>query len=223
MIWIVTEERAPYSESSLESGTAAWIRVRQAYAARVADALKLIAVVIPLGLDTFGVALALGIAGLPVQHRTRVALLFTGFETVMPLVGVAIGAPLGATIGNGADYLASALLVAVGIYVLVVQNEAEADEGQRLLSMTRTGVTGAVALGVSISLDELAIGFSAGLLRLPLIPLVITIGVQTFIVTQVGVRLGGRLGERWRESAERVAGVALIALGVALLALRLSS
>jgi putative Mn2+ efflux pump MntP len=82
--------------------------VRQAYAPRVADALKLIAVVIPLGLDTFGVALALGIAGLPVQHRTRVALLFTGFETVMPLVGVAIGAPLGDTIGNDADYLASA-------------------------------------------------------------------------------------------------------------------
>jgi putative Mn2+ efflux pump MntP len=188
----------------------------------VADAFKLIAVVIPLGLDTFGVALALGIAGLPVHHRTRIALLFTGFETVMPLVGVAMGAPLGDTIGNGADYLASALLIAVGIYTLVVEND-EGDEGQRLLSMTRRGVTGAVALGVSISLDELAIGFSAGLLRLPLIALVIAIGVQTFIVTQIGVRLGARLGERWRESAERIAGVALIALGVTLLALRLTS
>jgi putative Mn2+ efflux pump MntP len=155
----------------------------------VADALKLIAVVIP--------------------------------------VGVAIGAPLGATIGNGADHLASALLIAVGVYTLVTESneeeEEEEEEEEGLLSMTRRGVTGAVALGVSISLDELAIGFSAGLLRLPLIPLVIAIGVQTFIVTQIGVRLGARLGERWRESAEQVAGLALIALGATLLALRLTS
>jgi putative Mn2+ efflux pump MntP len=97
------------------------------------------------------------------------------------------------------------------------------DEGDRLLSMTQRGLYGALALGVSISLDELAIGFSAGLLRLPLVPLVIAIGAQTFIVTQAGMRLGARAGERWRESAERVAGAALIALGTILLVLRLTN
>ena len=187
----------------------------------MADALKLIAVVVPLGLDTFGVAIALGIAGLPAEHRTRVALLFAAFEVMMPLVGVALGAPLGHAIGGTADYIAAAVLVALGVYML--RESDEHDEGDRLLSMTQRGVYGAAALGVSISLDELAIGFSAGLLRLPLLPLVVAIGVQTFIVTQVGVRLGTRLGERWRESAERVAGAALIALGVLLLAVRLTS
>ncbi len=188
----------------------------------MADALKLIAIVLPLGLDTFGVAMALGIAGLPADHRTRVALLFTAFETIMPLIGVAVGAPLGATIGSAADYVASGLLVALGTYMLLVEGD-EDDEGERLLSMTQRGVYAAVALGVSISLDELAIGFSAGLLRLPLAPLVIAIGVQTFIVTQAGIRLGSRLGARWRESAQRIAGAALIALGVILLTLRLAS
>jgi len=187
----------------------------------VGDALKLIAFVVPLGLDTFGVALALGIAGLPVRRRTRVALLFAAFETIMPLVGVAVGTPLGRTIGGAADYVASCLLVALGIYML--RGGEDDDEGERLLSMTQRGLYGAVALGVSISLDELAIGFSAGLLHLPLLPLVVAIGVQTFIVTQVGVRLGTRLGERWRESAERVAGVALVALGAILLMVRLTS
>ena len=51
-----------------------------------ADTLKLIALVLPLGLDTFGVALALGIAGLPADRRVRVALLFASFEAAMPLV-----------------------------------------------------------------------------------------------------------------------------------------
>jgi manganese efflux pump family protein len=71
-------------------------------------------------------------------------------------------------------------------------------------------------------LDELAIGFSAGLLRLPLVPLVVAIALQAFAVTLLGVHLGGQVGERWRESAERVAGAALIALGSTLLVLRVT-
>jgi putative Mn2+ efflux pump MntP len=53
--------------------------------------------------------------------------------------------------------------------------------------------------------------------------LVLAIGAQAFVVTQVGVRLGARLGARWRESAERIAGAALIALGTGLLIARTAS
>jgi putative Mn2+ efflux pump MntP len=186
----------------------------------VADALKLIAFTVPLGLDTFGVALALGIAGLPAHDRTRVALLFAAFETLMPLAGVALGAPLGQAVGSAADFLAAGLVLALGMYML---RDSDDEEGERALTMTRRGVWGAAALGVSISLDELAIGFSAGLLRLPLLPMALAFGAQAFAVTQLGVRLGGRVGERWRESAERVAAIALIILGVILLAERLTS
>ena len=80
-----------------------------------ADTLKLIALVLPLGLDTFGVALALGIAGLPGDQRVRVALLFAGFEAAMPLVGVALGAPIGNAAGAAADYLAAAVLIGLGV------------------------------------------------------------------------------------------------------------
>jgi putative Mn2+ efflux pump MntP len=73
---------------------------------------------------------------------------------------------------------------------------------------------------VSVSLDELAIGFSVGLLRLPLVPLVVAIGVQAFAVTLLGLTLGRRVRAQWREPAGRVAGVALTALGVTLLLLR---
>jgi len=182
-----------------------------------ADTLKLIALVLPLGLDTFGVALALGIAGLPGDQRVRVALLFAGFEAAMPLVGVALGAPIGNAAGAAADYLAAAVLIGLGVTC-----SAPVREPDRALSLTEGGLFGAVVLGVSISLDELAIGFSAGLLRLPLVPLVVAIAVQALAVTLLGVHLGSRVGERWRESAERVAGAALIALGSTLLILRVT-
>lgn len=182
--------------------------------------LKLIAVVLPLGLDTLGVALALGLAGLPPRLRTRIALLFAGFEAAMPLVGVVVGAPLGHAIGSAADYLAAGLVAALGVYMLVSSDES--NDGDRLLSMTSRGISGAVALGVSISLDELAIGFSAGLLRLPLVATLIAIAVQAFLITQIGLRLGARVGQ-WHEYAERLAGAALLALGAILVTLRLTA
>src|SRR5438105_2356591 len=102
-----------------------------AYASALSGStLKTIAVVVPLGLDTFAVALALGAAGLPARSRTRVALLFAGFEAAMPLIGVALGAPLGRAIGTGADYLAALLLIVLGAYMLTA-------EGGEPLALTR--------------------------------------------------------------------------------------
>jgi manganese efflux pump family protein len=78
-----------------------------------------------------------------------------------------------------------------------------------------------IALGVSISLDELAIGFTLGLLHISAALVIALIAVQTLIVTQLGLRLGSRLGERIREGAERLAGAALSTLGLVLLAEKL--
>ena len=64
-------------------------------------AARLIALVLPLGLDTFAVAAALGALG--VQQRLTVSALFTAFEAGMPLIGLALGAPLGHAIGGAAD------------------------------------------------------------------------------------------------------------------------
>ncbi len=64
------------------------------------------------------------------------------------------------------------------------------------------------ALGVSISLDELAIGFSIGLVRLSLIAVITVMAVQAFLAAQLGLAIGTRIAERWRERAEQVAGLA---------------
>jgi putative Mn2+ efflux pump MntP len=79
----------------------------------------------------------------------------------------------------------------------------------------------AAGTGISISLDELAIGFSLGLTHLPLIPVILAIGVQAFAAAQLGLHLGDRIAERYREAAERLAGIVLIALGVFLATQRL--
>jgi putative Mn2+ efflux pump MntP len=179
---------------------------------------KLIGLVVPLGLDTFAVAAALGMAGLNARDRTRVSLIFTAFEAGMPLVGFLAGNLAGRAAGTAADYLAIAILIGLGLFMLRPQAE---NEDTRLTLLARTRGLAALGLGVSISIDELAIGFTIGLLHFPLLVILVLIGIQAFVVTQLGIRLGQRIGERVREGAERLAGLALAALGVVLLAQKL--
>lgn len=176
--------------------------------------VKLIALVIPLGLDTFAVAAALGVAGLPGEQRLRVSLLMAGFEAGMPLIGLALGAPLGHALGSAAEYIAIGVLLTLGVHLWLGNEEDGQTSVGRLPSVHGWG---AVLIGLSISLDELAIGFTLGLLRFPVALVIVLIALQAFALSQLGLRVGYRLSEGTREGAERLAGLALAGLGVALL------
>jgi manganese efflux pump family protein len=180
--------------------------------------LKLLAFVLPLALDSFAVAAAIGAAGaITAWQRLRISLVFMAFEGGMPLAGLGLGSALAYGTGRIADYLAAAAVIGIGLWMLLSGEE----EGKAARITTSRGLA-LLGLGVSISLDELAIGFSIGLTRLPVVIVIIAIAVQAFLAAQLGLATGARIAERWRERAERLAGIALILLGVYLTAERLA-
>lgn len=170
--------------------------------------MKLVLFVLPLALDTFAVSAALGMAQLPRRRRLELALLMAAFELAMPVVGLLVGHGIGHALGGAARYVAVAALVALGFYFLV----SDDDE-------VRTDLRGLalVGLGLSISLDELAIGFSFGLLHVSIVWALVLIAVQAFGAAQLGLWLGARVGEAFRERSEQLAGLALLALAVVVL------
>lgn len=184
----------------------------------VAEAIRVAAFVLPLGIDTFAIAAALGTLRPRLRTRIRISALFVVFEVGMPLIGVLSGHTVAAFVGSWSELLAAALLVGLGVWFLLRRDTGEEELASRLLSANPLT---AAMLGVSISIDELAIGFSLGLSRLPLVPVLIAIGVQTFLASQLGLGLGRLIGERVREGAERLAGVAFVALGLFLIGERL--
>jgi len=135
----------------------------------------------------------------------------------MPLIGLAIGAPLATAMGSTADYVAGGVLIAVGLWMVFTDEDDDESSGR----MTSLGLWPALVLGASISLDELAIGFTLGLARLPVIPVIVAIAVQALVASQLGFRLGAYVSEAWRERAERLAGIVLAALGVFLVIQRI--
>ncbi|MGH2929373.1 MAG: manganese efflux pump MntP family protein [Solirubrobacteraceae bacterium] len=179
---------------------------------------KLVALVLPLSLDAFVVAAGIGVVGITPRQRLRLSLLFCTFEAGMPLIGLGVGTPLAHAIGGVADYVAIGVLLAFGAYALAGREQREPQELAELATIRGTG---AVILGLSVSLDELAIGFTLGLLGLPAEVVIPLIPVQALILTQLGLRLGSRLNERLRESGERVAGAFLTVLALVLLAEKL--
>jgi putative Mn2+ efflux pump MntP len=172
--------------------------------------LTIAGIILPLTIDTFVLGTALGAAGISKPERLRTSLILTAFEAGMPVVGFLAGAAIGSAIGGWAAYLAAAVLALIGVVMLVTGDGDEDDEQKIRLLETARGWS-IVVLGIGISVDELAVGFGVGLLRLPLLLLIALIAVQAFVAAQLGMRLGSRLAESARQAAGRVAGLLLIA------------
>jgi len=183
------------------------------------NALVTAGLILPLALDTFALGAALGVAGIPAERRLRTSLVLAGFEAGMPIVGFFLGAGLGHVLGYFAGWTAIAFLVVAG--TLMLRPGDEDKERGRLRLLARAQGPAIIDLGLAISVDELAIGFSLGLLGIPPLLAVVWIGAQALLAAQLGLRLGSRIGEALRERAEQLAGVVLIGMAGVLVVLKL--
>lgn len=72
-------------------------------------------------------------------------------------------------------------------------------------------------LAVATSVDALAIGVTFAFLQVSVIPAVSLIGVTTFILSAVGVKVGNVFGTRYKAKAELAGGIILILMGLRIL------
>jgi len=131
----------------------------------------------------------------------------------MPLIGLLIGNSLSGGLGSKADYLAAAILIGFGLYTFF-STKSEDDTASRIASAQGWKLA---ILGLTISLDGLAIGFTYGLLHISVIGATLAIAIQTIIATQLGFMIGGRLPQRFRDIGERAMGAVLVAIGAFIL------
>jgi putative Mn2+ efflux pump MntP len=170
-----------------------------------------IALLFALGLDTFAVALGLGMKGLPPARWLRVGITFAFFEGLMPVVGLLIGRGLSGVLGNAMGYVAGSILLVLGLWEIREAMEENDDSD--------VSTTGAAQqhtswlLGLSVSLDEFAVGFSLGVLRVPIGLVLAIVAIQACAVTFLGLALGRRIGAHLQERAELVAGIIFLLLG----------
>jgi len=189
--------------------------------------VRIVPLILSLGLDTFALSTALGVAPLPAWTRLRLALTFAAAEGLMPAVGLFLGHPLGDAIGGWAVYIAAVLLIGTGAWLLREGLEDDDDdepggEAAKIMSAATARGLPLVGIALSVSLDELAMGFSFGVLRIPVVPALVAIALQALVVSLGGQWIGQRVGAALGERAEVLAGVVLCLLGIGFIVARVA-
>ncbi|AEJ38276.1 hypothetical protein TPY_0048 [Sulfobacillus acidophilus TPY] len=171
------------------------------------DTVKMIALILSLGTDTFTVAIFLGAA--QIRGKLPVALTFAAAEGVMPLMGVVAGRAVDRLVGNGTEWMGGLILIALAVWLIFFDRDDD-----RIASDRRLSGWPLVGAALGISLDELAAGFSVGLVGVPVALTIIFIAVQAFLLTVLGMTFGARLAPYWGEWTERLPGLVLGFLGI---------
>jgi manganese efflux pump family protein len=180
--------------------------------------VALLLVAVSVGLGNFGAAAALGVSGAASGMRLRIAAVFGLFEAAMPLVGLAIGRTAAGGLGGHAGLVAGVVLCLAGGYTLIESvrstDRHDGDDGSGL-SASGPSFRRVLVLGAALSLDNLAVGFALGAYHVNALVAALAIGLVSVGLTLLGLELGSRLGTRLGPWAERVGGLLLVAVGVA--------
>jgi manganese efflux pump family protein len=172
--------------------------------------LALFLVAVSIGLDNFGAATAMGVSGVDRRLRLRVALVFGVFEAVMPLVGLLIGRSTAGHLGPDTNLVAGVVLSLVVLYAIVRELIRRSESEP----VTRPGFPQLILLGVTLSIDNLAIGFALGSYHVNVVVAALVIAGFSVALTLLGLEVGARLGARLGRSSELVGGAVLIGVGV---------
>ena len=180
------------------------------------DWFEIIAVAVGLSMDAFAVAVCKGLAAgkAEIKYYVIVGLWFGGFQALMPLVGYFLGSLFAGYIEAVDHWISFGLLALIGANMIreaFSKKEEEADSSRGFFAM--------LMLAVATSIDALAVGvtFSFDMGRAFIVPAVLIIGVITFIISVVGVKVGSVFGAKYKSKAEFVGGVILILIGIKVL------
>lgn len=176
--------------------------------------VELFVIAVGLAMDAFAVSICKGLSVTKVnlKHSLTVGLYFGGFQTAMPVIGYLLGSSFREYIESVDHWIAFALLLIIGANMIreaFSKDEEEIDGSFSLKSM--------LPLAVATSIDALAVGVTFAFLNVQIVPAVSFIGIITFVLAAIGVKLGNIFGEKSKSKAEFVGGAVLILMGLKIL------
>ena len=179
---------------------------------------ELLLLAVGLSMDAFAVSVCKGLAMKKATIKAQVTCgaWFGGFQGLMPLIGFLLGTMFADAIQSIDHWIAFGLLALIGINMLCEAFSKECDcccgENGDLSVKTM------FVMAVATSIDALAVGISLAMAGNVNIWLAVAlIGVVTFLLSGVGVRIGNIFGARFEKKAEATGGIILILLGLKIL------
>ena len=170
-----------------------------------------------LSMDAFAVSVCKGLSmkKASLKAGATCGIWFGGFQALMPLIGFFLGTMFADAIVAVDHWIAFGLLALIGINMLKEAFSKECDCEEQDADMS---VKTMFIMAVATSIDALAVGISLAMAgNVNIFLAVALIGVITFLLSAVGVKLGNIFGSRFEKPAEITGGVILILLGAKIL------
>ncbi len=181
--------------------------------------IELFVIGVGLSMDAFAVAVCKGLGMKMVnwRHAFVIALMFGGFQGLMPLIGWALGSQLTSLIEPVDHWIAFILLVFIGGKML--WDAFRGDDGCETCGCAeeKLDIRELLMMAVATSIDALAVGVTFAFLGVNVMAAVVVIGVTTFALSFVGVVVGNRFGARFEKPATVAGGVVLVLIGLKIL------
>ena len=176
--------------------------------------VEILLISLGLAMDAFAVSVCKGLAMKKMSWKKAIiiGLYFGVFQAVMPTIGFFLGTTFERFITNIDHWIAFILLVGIGINMIKEAFDEESENRN-----DNVDIKTMLVLSIETSIDALAIGIKFACLKMHILIPVITIGVTTFIISVIGVKIGNRFGDKYEKKAETMGGVILILLGTKIL------
>ena len=178
---------------------------------------ELFLLAVGLSMDAFAVSVCKGLsvkkAGL--KESAICGGWFGGFQGLMPLIGFFLGTLFAGAIEAFDHWVAFGLLAIIGINMLKAAFEKECECCDKNADFS---VKTMFVMAVATSIDALAVGISLAMAGdVNIVVAVVLIGVTTFLLSGLGVKIGNIFGNCFEKKAQVAGGVILILLGVKIL------
>ena len=178
---------------------------------------ELFLLAVGLSMDAFAVSVCKGLsvkkAGL--KESAICGGWFGGFQGLMPLIGFFLGTLFAGAIEAFDHWVAFGLLAIIGINMLKEAFEKECECCDKNADFSAKTM---FVMAVATSIDALAVGISLAMAGdVNIVVAVLLIGVTTFLLSGLGVKIGNIFGNRFEKKAQVAGGVILILLGIKIL------
>ncbi|MBU9735959.1 manganese efflux pump MntP family protein [Diplocloster agilis] len=181
---------------------------------------ELFILAVGLSMDAFAVAVCKGLSMKKITFRKAalVGFYFGFFQAAMPAIGYLLGVNFQKQISSIDHWIAFLLLGAIGVNMILEARKGDGcDECGCDTADADLSFRTMLILALATSIDALAVGITFAFLKVRIVPAISFIGVITFLLSMLGVRIGNVFGSRYKAKAEFMGGIILICLGAKIL------
>ena len=176
--------------------------------------LNLFLIAVGLSMDAFAVSVCKGLAmeNAPLRKAAVAGIWFGCFQALMPLIGYLLGSRFEKYITHIDHWITFILLALIGGNMIKESFSKEEEKTSGTMYFKEMFL-----LAVATSIDALAVGITFAFLRVNILPAIGMIGITTFTLSIVGVKVGNLFGARYKSRAELAGGILLVLMGLKIL------